>query len=73
MITINEHNNVAERNFHAGLLTDRVDRDLSNTLAEFGTEDVDHPRNEAVEAPRISFGYGIPMAGVRYYSFHSEG
>ena len=73
MITINERNHVAERNSQAGLLTDRVERDLSDALHEFGSQEAVLEPERAAEAPRISFGYGIPMAGVRYYSFTHEG
>ena len=41
MITINELNHVAERNSQSGLLTDRVERDLSDALNEFGSPAVD--------------------------------
>lgn len=73
MITINERLNVAERNSQAGLLTDRVEQDLSDALSEFGSASAEHQAEQASEAPRVNFGYGIPMAGVRYYSFTREG
>ena len=73
MITMNEPNHVAERNSQSGLLTDRVERDLSDALNEFGSPAVELQAEQAPESPRVSFGYGIPMAGVRYYSFTREG
>ena len=73
MININEHSTVAEERNHAGLLVERVEQDLSDALNEFGSRVVDHEPEQAAQAPRISFGYGIPMAGVRYYSFTSGG
>jgi len=73
MITINEQRKVAERDDHAGLLTNRVEQDLADTLNEFGSQTATHEPEQAVEAPRVSFGYGIPMAGVRYYSFTPTG
>lgn len=73
MININERSNVAERDDHAGLLTNRVERDLAGTLSEFGSRAVEHEPEQAANAPRVSFGYGIPMAGVRYYSFAPAG
>ena len=73
MITINEHINVAERDDHAGLLAERVEQDLTDTLNEFGSQAVEHEPEQAANAPRTSFGYGIPMAGVRYYSFTPTG
>jgi len=73
MITMNERLNVADRDGQAGLLTDRVERDLSDALNEFGSQEAVLEPERAAEAPRVSFGYGIPMAGVRYYSFTREG
>ena len=29
-------------------------------------------RRREAETPRTTFGYGIPMAGVRYYTFGRE-
>ncbi|MYC32159.1 MAG: hypothetical protein F4X64_03160 [Chloroflexi bacterium] len=73
MITMNERPDVAERDDHAGLLTNRVEQDLADTLNEFGSQTATHEPEQAVEAPQSSFGYGIPMAGVRYYSFAPAG
>ncbi len=73
MITINERLNAAERDGRAGLLTDRVEQDLGDALQEFGSPAVERQAEQASELPRVSFGYGIPMAGVRYYSFTREG
>lgn len=52
---------------HDGLLVDRVERDMAEVLSEHGSAD-DGKR----QARTFSFGYGIPMAGVRYYSFLPE-
>ena len=73
MISINEHINVAERDDQAGLLAERVEQDLADALNEFGSQAVEHEPEQAAYAPQVSFGYGIPMAGVRYYSFTPTG
>ena len=73
MITINERINVAERDDQAGLLAERVEQDLADALNEFGSQAVEHEPEQAANAPQVSFGYGIPMAGVRYYSFTPTG
>ena len=73
MITMNERPNVAERNDHAGLLTNRVEQRLADTLSEFGSQTAKHEPEQGADAPQVSFGYGIPMAGVRYYSFAPQG
>ena len=71
MVTVNEHSIHAEAQQGQGLLTDRVEQDLSNALNEFGAQAVAHEAEPATKASRIGFGYGIPMAGVRYYAFTS--
>lgn len=73
MITINERSNVAERDHHAGLLAERVERDLADALSEFGSRAVEPEPEQAADATQVRFGYGIPMAGVRYYSFTPTG
>ena len=78
MITINERGNVersdvAERDHQGGLLAERVEQDLADTLSEFGSRVVEHETEQAAEAAQVRFGYGIPMAGVRYYSFTPQG
>lgn len=47
-----------------GLLVERVERDMAEVLNEHGSA----PSEDKREARVFSFGYGIPMAGVRYYS-----
>ena len=51
-----------------GLLVERVERDMANVLDEHGSASPEDKR----EARVFSFGYGIPMAGVRYYSFTED-
>ena len=57
-----------ETQAHDGLLVDRVERDMAEVLSEHGSAAPTGRR----EARTFSFGYGIPMAGVRYYSFLPE-
>lgn len=52
-----------------GLLVDRVERDMAEVLSEHGSAAATDKRPARI----FSFGYGIPMAGVRYYSFVPEG
>ena len=83
MITINERGNVerdnversdvAERDHQGGLLAERVEQDLADTLSEFGSRAVKAETEQAADAAQVRFGYGIPMAGVRYYSFTPHG
>lgn len=51
-----------------GLLVDRVERDMAEVLSEHASADDQGKRKTRV----FSFGYGIPMAGVRYYSFTED-
>ncbi len=73
MISINERMNAAERDGQAGLLTDRMDQYLNDALRAFGSPAAEQQAEPAAETARMRFGYGIPMAGVRYYSFTREG
>ena len=50
------------------LLREQVEQDMAETLNEFGSV----PAEEKRAARVYSFGYGIPMAGVRYYSFTED-
>ena len=52
-----------------GLLVDRVERDMADVLNDHASAADQGKRKARV----LSFGYGIPMAGVRYYSFVPEG
>ena len=69
MVTVNEQSIKADDQEGQGLLTDRVEQDLSDTLNEFGSHAVGQEYEERIEAPRVKFGYGIPMAGVRCYVY----
>ena len=67
MVTANERLITEERR-QPGLLREQVERDMAEALNEFGSVAADEKR----EARVYSFGYGIPMAGVRYYSFTED-
>ena len=64
MVTANQPL-IVEKPRQPGLLRERVEQDMSETLNEFGSA----APTEKREARVFSFGYGIPMAGVRYYRF----
>ena len=67
MVTANERLITEERR-QPGLLREQVERDMAETLNEFGSAVSTEKRAARV----YSFGYGIPMAGVRYYSFTED-
>lgn len=74
MVTINNNLISAERQAQDGLLTERVEQDLTATLNEYGSSaaaqgDYQQDDHQQGDARRLSFGYGIPMAGVRYYRY----
>lgn len=52
----------------SGLLVERVEQDMADVLNEHGSAAPEGHRKARV----YSFGYGIPMVGVRYYSFTEE-
>ena len=73
MVTVNERPVTAAPEPRLGLLNARVERDLSDFLAEYGAgaeDTANHARPVAAHA--ITLAYGIPMPGVRYYTFAPE-
>ena len=57
-----------ETQAQGGLLVERVERDRAEMLNEHGSATPEGKRQARV----FSFGYGIPMAGVRYYTFTED-
>lgn len=75
MVTVNECPVTATPEPRLGLLNARVERDLSDFLAEYGAgaeDTADHARPVAAPAHATTLAYGIPMPGVRYYTFAPE-
>ena len=68
MVTANERLIAEEARRQTGLLREQVEHDMAETLNEFGSAAPAEKRGARV----FSFGYGVPMAGVRYYSFTPE-
>ena len=68
MVTANERLVAEKARRQRGLLREQVERDMAETLSEFGSAAAE----DKGEARVFSFGYGIPMAGVRYYSFTED-
>ena len=56
MVTVNEQSIQADVQEGQGLLTDRVEQDLSDTLNEFGSHTVGQGHEQRIEAPRVKFG-----------------
>ena len=73
MTTTQERIDLAASNDHAGLLTHRVEQDLADAPSEFSAPASTPRPAPGANAPPTSFGYGIPMAGVRYYTFAPAG
>ena len=73
MVTVNERPITTEDTRRSGgLLGRQVKRDMRDVLNDFGAETVESPAEQSFKKPAMTFGYGIPMAGVRYYSFTPE-
>ena len=68
MVTVKERPITTDARRDSGLLGKQVEQDIAETLNEFGSVAPAEKRAARV----YSFGYGIPMAGVRYYSFTPE-
>jgi len=73
MVTVNERTiTTDDTRSHVGLLGDQVKQDIAEVLQEFGAPEMEPAAEQVVARPQMTFGYGIPMAGVRYYSFSHE-
>ena len=68
MVIINERNLVRD----TGRFPEKVQRDMEEALHEYGAPVADPALERKPDLPLTNFAYGIPMAGVRYYSFVSE-
>lgn len=67
MVTVTERPLEAQNDRQSGLLSERVERDITDTLTEYGGR-VEEGVEERV-GPTPTLAYGIPMAGVRYYTY----
>ncbi len=68
MVTVNEPTITTDVRRNAGLLGKQVEQNMADVLNEYGARPAaaaDRPE----AAPRQTLAYGIPMAGVRYYTF----
>ena len=72
MVTINELHIASDADRQSGLLSDRAERDMEEVLNEYGAPGTDAAPDRESSYQAISFGYGIPMAGVRYYMIARE-
>ena len=72
MVTINERTTAAPTDRRAGLISDRVAQDLAEVLTEFGSHREETAPERVRPIPPPSLAYGIPMAGVRYYTYVPE-
>ena len=69
MVTISERNPVNDTNRETGLLREKVERDMAGLLNNYGAPVADGEPEREADYPVTNFAYGIPMAGVRYYTF----
>lgn len=69
MVTVNERQTANETRRQPGLIGERVERDMENALNEYAGPMASHAPERDSDAPVANFAYGIPMAGVRYYTF----
>ena len=73
MVTVNQRPITTEDTRRsAGLLGQQVKQDMEDVLNDFGAPAAESQPEQTIRKPSMTFGYGIPMAGVRYYSFTSE-
>lgn len=72
MVTVKERLVTVDQEQPAGLLTEKVERDLAEALTEFGAHKEKIAPERACRMSPPTLVYGVPMAGVRYYSFAPE-
>ena len=72
MVTVKERLVTVDEEQAAGLLTEKVEKDLAEALTEFGAHKEEVAPERACRLSPPTLQYGIPMAGVRYYSFVPE-
>ena len=72
MVTVKERLVTVDQEQVTGSLTERVERDLAEALTEFGAHKEEIAPERACRISPPALVYGVPMAGVRYYSFAPE-
>ena len=72
MVTVNEVLTNKQIDQRPRLLSDWVEQDMSDILTEYGARMEDSAPERVIHRAMPSFGYGVPMAGVRYYTFLPE-
>ena len=72
MVTLNERLVTVDQEQVTELLTEKVERDLAEALTEFGAHKEEIAPERACRISPPTLVYGVPMAGVRYYSFAPE-
>ncbi len=72
MVTVKERLVTVDQEQPAGRLTERVERDLAEALTEFGAHKEEIAPERACRMSPPTLVYGVPMAGVRYYSYAPE-
>jgi hypothetical protein len=72
MVTVNERLMQEQIDLRSGLLSEWVEQDMADVLTEFGARMEDAAPERVRHIPPPSLAYGIPMAGVRYYTYVPE-
>ena len=72
MVTVNERLIQEQIDLRSGLLSEWVEQDMADVLTEFGARLEDIAPERVRHIPPPSLAYGIPMAGVRYYTYVPE-
>ena len=73
MVTVTKQPVNAQIDRRSGLLSEWVEQDMSDILTEYGARVEDAAVERVRHIPSPSLAYGIPMAGVRYYTYVPEG
>ena len=72
MVTVIERPINTEIDQRHRLLSERVEQDIVGVLTEFGARMEKADPAPARRIPPPTMAYGVPMAGVRYYTYVPE-
>ena len=73
MVTVTKQPVNTQIDRRSGLLSEWVEQDMSDILTEYGARVEDAATERVRHIPPPALAYGIPMAGVRYYTYVPEG
>ncbi len=72
MVTVTQRPVNAQIDQQPRLLSEWVEQDMADILTEYGARLEDTAPERVRRTPPPTLAYGVPMAGVRYYTYLPE-